>query len=100
MPYSVFLDSFTCLDDLKGKDRADPKKILATLAKTGRFSCFDVDDRMARAMTWLCRESGWITTKHDEIVKDKDGHGQTMRSLYPYTVVELTEKGKAALLER
>jgi hypothetical protein len=61
---AIFIDCHTCLDDLKGKDRKDPKKILALLAKTGRFSCFDVDQRMAKAMTWLCLESGWITTQN------------------------------------
>lgn len=93
----IFLDRFTCLDDLKGKDRADPLKILAVLDKTGRFSCFDVDTRMASTITWLCNSSGWIRTEHDEVVKDPDGYGSRTRSLYPWTSVTLTDAGRAAI---
>jgi hypothetical protein len=99
MPSVVFIDSFSSLDDLKGKDRSDPKRILAVLAKVGRFSCFEVDNRMAKAMTWLCNGSGWITCRNDEVVKDDDGYGSHVRSLYPWTYVEITEAGKSALTE-
>ncbi len=93
----IFIDTFTCLDELKGRDRGDPEKILAVLAETGRFSCFDVDRRMAKAMTWLCNESGWITTENYETVKDPDGYGSHKRDLYPWTLVALTDAGRAAL---
>lgn len=95
----IFIDCFTCLDELKGKSRADPKKILAVLAETGRFSCFDVDRRMAKAMTWLCNGSGWITTQNYETVKDPDGYGSHQRDLYPWTLVTLTDAGRAVLGE-
>jgi hypothetical protein len=93
----IFIDRFTCLDDLKGKNRSDPAKILAVLEKTGRFSCFDVDNRMASAMTWLCNSSGWIKCQHYETVPDKDGYGTHQRDLYPWTYVTLTDAGRAAL---
>lgn len=93
----MFVDRFSSLDELKGRDRSDQLKILAVLAKVGRFSTFEVDDRMAGAMTSLCNGSGWIDTKHEERVPDADGHGTHMRNLYPWTYVTLTEAGKAAL---
>lgn len=92
-----FIDSFSALDELRGKDRADPLKILSVLAKVGRFSCFEVDDRMAAAMTMLCNSSGWIECQNDEIVEDADGHGSHTRSLYPWTRVKLTNSGRHAL---
>jgi hypothetical protein len=93
----MIIDRFTCLDELKGKNRSDPLKILAVLEKTGRFSCFDVDNRMATAMTWLCNSSGWIKTQHFEMVMDADGHGHHQRDLYPWTIVTLTDAGRLAL---
>ncbi len=93
----MFVDRFSTLDGLKGRDRADSLKILSVLAKVGRFSCFEVDNRMAGAMTWLCNSSGWIKCKNDEVVKDADGYGSHTRSLYPWTYVELTETGRKAL---
>ena len=94
-----FVDQFSSLDDLHGKDRADAKKILAALSVAKRFSCFEVDRQMAKAMTWLCNHSGWITTRIDERVRDADGHGYHTRSLYPWTYVELTDAGRRALAE-
>ena len=94
---AIFIDCFTSLDELKGRDRADPEKILAVLERTGRFSTFDVDKRMAKAMTWLCNKSGWITTQLYETVKDKDGFGSTQRDLYPWTYVTITDAGRAVL---
>jgi hypothetical protein len=93
----AFMDRFSTLDDLRGRNRSDPLKILAVLEKAGRFSCFEVDNRMAGAMTWLCNSSGWIECQNDEVVKDKDGYGTSTRSLYPWTLVKLTAAGKAAL---
>lgn len=93
----IFIDRFTTLDELKGKDRTMPVKILAVLEETGRFSCFDIDDRMATAITWLCNSSGWIECQNDEVVKDLDGYGSRTRSLYPWTIVKLTDAGRKAL---
>lgn len=93
----MFVDRLSSLDELKGRDRSDQLKILAVLAKVGRFSCFEVDQRMAGAMTALCNSSGWIECKHEEKVQDEDGHGFHIRSFYPWTYVTLTEAGKAAL---
>lgn len=94
---AMFADRFSSLDELKGRDRGNQLKILAVLAKVGRFSCFEIDNQMAAAMTALCNNSGWIQTKHDEVVKDADGHGSSTRSLYPWTYVTLTDAGRAAL---
>jgi hypothetical protein len=78
------MDTFTCLDDVKGRDRSDPRKLLAALDKAKKFSCFDIDlhGGMGRAMTWLMRESGWI---------------KTTDLGYPWTGVEVTPEGRAAL---
>jgi hypothetical protein len=94
----MFMDRFSTLDDLKGKDRSDPLKILAVLDKVRRFSCFEVDQRMAGAMTHLCNASGWIECKNDEVVKDADGLGSHTRSLYPWTYITLTDAGREALV--
>lgn len=94
---TISLDRFSSLDELKGKDRSDQLKILAVLDRVGRFSCFEIDDRMAGAMTLLCNSSGWIMCQNDEVVKDDDGHGTRTRSLYPWTYVTLTDSGRAAL---
>lgn len=93
----MMIDRFSTLDDLKGKDRSDPQKIIAVLDKVKRFSCFEVDNRMAGTMTWLCLHSGWIITRNSEVVKDDDGHGTHTRDFYPWTYVELTEVGRANL---
>lgn len=94
---AVFFDSFSSLDDLKGKQRCDPVAILAVLAKAGRFCCFEVDQAMAKPMTWLLNKSGWVTTRLDEIVPDADGFGSTKRSTYPWTYCEVTPLGRLAL---
>ncbi|MDO9364647.1 MAG: hypothetical protein Q7T60_17095 [Sphingopyxis sp.] len=93
----IFLDSFSSLDDLKGQLRRDPKAILAVLVKVGRFSCFEIDQRMAKAMTWLLNQSGWVTTRHRERVRDADGFGWHERDLYPWTYCDVTPLGRLAL---
>lgn len=94
---AVFIDCFSSLDELKGKARRDPKAILAVLAKVGRFSCFEIDQAMAKPITWLLNQSGWVTTRLDEIVPDPDGMGSTKRSLYPWTYCDLTPLGRLEL---
>lgn len=93
-----FVDSFSSLDELRGAHRRDPKAILAVLAKVGRFSCFDVDQRMAKAMTWLLNQSGWVTTRNRERVRDPDGCGWQEHDLYPWTYCEVTPLGRLALV--
>lgn len=93
----AFIDSFSSLDELRGAQRRDPKAILTVLAKTGRFSCFEVDQRMAKPMTWLLNESGWVTTRNRERVRDADGCGWQEHDLYPWTYCEVTPLGRLAL---
>lgn len=93
----AFFDIFSSLDDLNGRDRRDPKKLLAALAVVKRFSCFEVDNAMARPMTWLLNESGWVVTKNQERVRDADGCGWHEIDLFPWTYVDLTPAGFAAL---
>lgn len=95
----VFLDCFTTLDELNSEQRRDPKAILRSLARSGRFSCFDVDKSMAKAMTWLLNESGWVKCFGTEIVTDDDGHGSRVRDMYPWTKVEITPAGRLILDE-
>jgi len=97
MSGAVFIDSFSSLDELTGERRRDPKAILAVIAKTGRFSCFEIDRAMARPMTWLLNKSGWVTTRLDEVVPDADGFGSTRQSTYPWTYCEVTPLGRLAL---
>ena len=91
-----FLDSFSSLDDLKGKDRRDTIKILAALAKAGRFSCFDVDNVLAKPITAVLH-SGWVKSTLRVRERDADGFGWHERDLYPWTLVELTDEGRSVL---
>mgnify|MGYP001355594835 CR=1 FL=1 len=93
----IFIDRFSSLDDLKGIDRRDPKKILAALAAAKRFSCFEVDDALAGPITRLLQKSGWATTRLTERVRDADGQGWHDRDLYPWAYVDLTDAGRRAL---
>jgi hypothetical protein len=91
----MLIDRFTRLDELKGKDRKDPVKILEVLRKTEKFSCFDVDVSMANTMTWLCTQSGWIKTKLTYHCPGDKWHG---KDAYPWTFVEITESGHKVLI--
>jgi hypothetical protein len=81
---AMYIDRFTSLDDVKGRDRSNDLLVLRVIMKNGgRFSVFDAnDDSIARTLTMICR-SDWV--------KMKDGVG------YPWTVLELTEVGRSAL---
>ena len=92
-----FIDSFSSLDELNGNARRDPLAILRVLAKTGRFSCFEIDQTMAKPITWLLNKSGWVTTTLDEEVRDADGFGSTRQTTYPWTYCEVTPLGRLAL---
>lgn len=53
-----FIDTFsTAIDDLPRADQANQLKVLAVLAQTGRFSCFEAsaNQTIARTMTALMR---------------------------------------------
>jgi DNA-binding HxlR family transcriptional regulator len=79
------VDSFSSLDDLRGRDRSNIHVVLQTIMKNGgRFSVFDAHDMpMARSLTRI-EASGW--TRRDEA-----------RSAYPWVYIHLTEAGEAAL---
>lgn len=83
--HGLHVDSFTGLDDLRGKDRSDVQAVLRAILKNGgRFSVFDADDMpMARSLT-VIESSGW--TRRDEA-----------RSAYPWVYIQLTEAGERAL---
>jgi hypothetical protein len=91
-----FVDSFSTLDDLKGADGRNTVKILAALAKAGKFSCFEVDEVLARPITTVLN-CGWVRTTNSVRERDADGFGWHERSLYPWTMVELTDEGRAVL---
>lgn len=91
-----FVDGFSALDDLKGEDRRSTVKILAALAKAGKFSCFEVDEVLARPITTVLN-CGWVKTTLRVRERDADGHGWHERDLYPWTLVELTDEGRYVL---
>jgi hypothetical protein len=80
--YRVFIDIFSSLDDLPKAKRRDALAVLALLAKTGKFSCFEIDDALASALRKLERRE-WMETTH--------------RLGYPWIGVVITDKGRAAL---
>lgn len=79
----IYVDRFTSLDDIKGKDRGNMILVLQTIMQNGgRFSVFDANsDAMARTLQSICH-SDWVKIKDTE---------------YPWTVLELTDAGRAAL---
>lgn len=84
MARAMYIDRFTSLDDIKGKDRGNSILVLQTIMDNGgRFSVFDANsDEMGRTLQSICR-SDWV--------KVKEGIG------YPWTVLELTDSGRRAL---
>ncbi len=76
------VDCFTSLDDIKGNDRSNLAIVLAVIIKKGgRFSAFDAyDQRMASTLTRIMES---------DLVRRKPDVG------YPWTVIELTDAGKA-----
>lgn len=71
---------FSTLDDLRGKDRGDPRTVLRVLTRVGRFSTFEVDQRLADALTFI-QGHGWAVFDH--------------ALGFPWTGVKLTEAGNA-----
>jgi hypothetical protein len=78
----VFIDTFSSLDELKGKDRANPHKVLKVLKQTGRFSCFEVDPKIGACLN-LLKEQGKI---------EYEPEPPKGRSQYPWTHVKIIEK--------
>jgi hypothetical protein len=78
----VFLDSFsTSLEDLPVKDKRDAKKVFDVIVANGRFSTFEIDDHLAKPVTYLF-QSGFLKSDHEA-------------AGYPWTVVEVTPRGVA-----
>ncbi len=73
------------LDELPRREQRDMHAVARTLAKAGRFSVFEAtaNQTIARTMTSLAT-SGWFEF-------DPKAQG------YPWTVVKLTDAGRAAL---
>lgn len=84
MTYGVRLCCFTsALGDVSFKERTQPRRILAVLARNPRFSVFDVNhDSLAKTLDFL-KDAGLMVYK-------RGGH-------YPWCEVELTPKGRAYL---
>jgi hypothetical protein len=83
---AMYVDRFTSLDDIKGRDESNALLVLASIIKNG--GCFSVFDatrnvRMARTMR-IIESSGWTKRVEPECS-------------YPWIKIELTDAGKAAL---
>ena len=83
MPHATHICCFTALDDVPRKQRGDLIVVLRALERVGRFSCFEMDRALASTVMEI-RRRGW--TKHEVLG-------------YPWTKVEITEAGRAALAE-
>jgi hypothetical protein len=81
--HRTHLCRFSALDDLPAKQRSDPRAVLRLLAETGRFSCFEVDRRLADTLVHI-EGHGWAVFHHN---------GDD----YPWTRVSLTPAGEAEM---
>lgn len=82
--HRIFVDSFTSLDGLKGKDRSDPIKVLSVLKKCGQFSTFEMSECRKLQKAWgMIEAKGWAEFKGP--------------SRYPWHDVRITEAGKKVL---
>lgn len=80
----IFIDRFTVgLEDLKRKEQADISKVLAVMQEHGRFSVFEATANQTIAKTV------------DRIMLE--GFVKNLGGGYPWTEIELTEKGRLAL---
>lgn len=77
----TFVDRFSALDDIPRKHWGNAWVVLAMLQKVGRFSCFEMEGKLASTMTMIVN-SNWIAKTWGE---------------YPWTYVELSDAGRAAL---
>jgi hypothetical protein len=83
----MIIDRFSAgLDDLKRKEQGDHVKVLQVLERTKRFSVFEAteNDTIAHTMTYIMQE----------------GFAHSVGGAYPWTEVELTEKGRAAVAQK
>ena len=82
----VFVDTFSSFDDLKARQRRDPDVVLSVLARAGRFSCFEMSEH--------CRTL-WPTV----LGLERDGLIEILPAGYPWTRVDLTDKGCQRLID-
>ncbi len=83
MPYRVYVDSFSALDDVPRKNHSDPIEVGRVLARVGRFSVFEATEnqRLAGTIEHL-GSNGWF---------DYEPEG------YPWTRATVTNAGRQAL---
>lgn len=55
--YSIHVCRFSSLDDLKGRNRKNYKKVKEAVLMAGRFSCFEVDRFIAPFIDRLLKDS-------------------------------------------
>jgi hypothetical protein len=79
--HRTHLCRLSTLDDLPANQRSDPLAVLRLLAATGRFSCFEVDRRLAVSLGHI-KSHGWSSFEPMG---------------YPWTRVKLTTTGEAVL---
>ena len=97
-----FIDTFsTAIDDLPRADQANQLKVLAVLAQTGRFSCFEAsaNQTIARTMTALMRGplvESYVPDSYKSKAESGGARGPD-RDTYPWTFVRITAAGRAAL---
>jgi hypothetical protein len=80
----MIVDRFSVgLDDLKRKEQGDMATVLKVLEKRGRFSAFEATENstIANTMTAIMQE----------------GYAKSVGGAYPWTKVEITEKGRAMI---
>jgi hypothetical protein len=82
---SIIVCSFaTGIDDMPRKDQRDPIKVLRVLDQGKRYSVFEATDNqtIAKTMDYLIHKSGYVKTIGGE---------------FPWTQIEITDAGRAAL---
>lgn len=83
MSDGAYLCRFSSLDDLTQKRRGQVDWVLQTLKAAGRFSIFEVDDKLGKTLTALFAQ---------KLIEADEAKGA-----YPWTYVRVTEKGEALL---
>lgn len=73
----------TGLEDLPRKKQADISEVLRVMKENGRFSCFEASANPTIAKTM------------DRIMQE--GFAKSVGGAYPWTEVEITEKGEKAI---
>ena len=80
--FHVHICNFSALDDLPKREHGNPVAVLRLLDAVGEFSAFEMEGKLARSMTYILRKE-WIKTD--------------ISCGYPWTKVEITPAGRAAL---